>query len=202
MSDPEKARVVFRTILEGLDRRRFPWVSEGRSPTEAEREAAIVASTALIASQRVGTDRRNDSKTLQEAKVFAALEKKKKFKRVDARVIRVLSDAPNAGEFCSESMLGDRKADVVIRLWDGRVLAIECKVSNSGTNSIKRLNNDAAAKAEHWLKMFGTQQLIPSATLSGVFKLHNLVDAQKTGLTLFWAHDLGTLTNWIEATRK
>lgn len=200
LAEPKNARTVFDTVLEGLDRRRFPWVSDHREPTEAERQAAVIASASLIASQRVATDRRNEGKTLQEASVFAALEGVG-FKRVAARRMNTLVDAPARGEFCSEAMLGDRKADVVVRLWDQRVLAIECKVSNSATNSIKRLNNDAAVKAVHWIEAFGTQQLVPAATLTGVFKLGNLVDAQKKGLTLFWAHDLGTLTGWIERTR-
>lgn len=201
LSRPEKARVVFKTILEGLDRRRFPWVSEGREPTEAERETAIIASASLIASQRIATERRNEGKTLQEAAVFAALEAAK-FKRVPSRPIRTLADAPDPGEFCGESMLGNRKADIVVRLWDRRVLAIECKVSNSATNSIKRLNNDAAVKAVHWLEQFGTQQMVPAAMLTGVLKLGNLIDAQKNGLTVWWAHDLATMTDWIERTRS
>lgn len=200
LADRKTARTVFDTVLEGLDRRRFPWVSANREPTEAEREAAVIASASLIASQRVATDRRNEGKTLQEASVFAALERVG-FKRVAARKINTLVDAPAQGEFCSEGLLGDRKADVVVRLWDQRVLAIECKVSNSSTNSIKRLNNDAAVKSVHWISMFGTQELVPAATLTGVFKLGNLEDAQKKGLTLFWAHDLATLTGWIERTR-
>ncbi len=81
-------------------------------------------------------------------------------------------------------------------------MAIECKVSNSAVNSVKRLNNDAAAKAEAWLKDFGTVQVVPAAVLSGVYKLHNLIDAQTRGLALFWAHDLGALTRWIALTSK
>lgn len=200
MKNPVNARAVVKTVLAGLDRRRFPWVSEGREPTAVEREASIIASASLIASQLRATERRNEGKALQEASVFAALEGTG-FKRVPARKINTLVDAPGPGQFCSEALLGGRKADVIIRLWDQRVLAIECKVSNSSTNSIKRLNNDAAAKAQHWTRQFGTEQLIPSATLSGVFKLGNLTDAQKSGLTLFWAHDLGTMTTWIESTR-
>lgn len=199
LTQPTRARAVFQTVVEGLDRRRFPWVSENREPTEAERLTAVVASTSLIASQRLATDRRNESKTLQEASVFAALESIN-FRRVATRRMNTLADAPARGEFCSEAMLGDRKADVVVRLWDQRVLAIECKVSNSATNSIKRLNNDAAVKAVHWTSMFGTQQMVPAATLAGVFKLGNLVDAQKKGLTLFWAHDLTALVAWIQRT--
>jgi hypothetical protein len=37
--------------------------------------------------------------------------------------------------------------------------------------------------------------------LSGVDKLHNLLDAQERGLTLFWALNLKPLTEWISRTK-
>ena len=80
-------------------------------------------------------------------------------------------------------------------------MAIECKVSNSSTNSVKRLNNDAAVKAEYWLKVFGTSQVVPAAVLSGVFKVMNLAQAQERGLALFWSHDLDKLGAFIDTTR-
>lgn len=63
-------------------------------------------------------------------------------------------------------------------------MAIECKVSNSSTNSVKRLNNDAAIKAETWRSAFGHLQVVPAAVLGGVYKIHNLEDAQERGLSL------------------
>lgn len=71
------------------------------------------------------------------------------FLEVDSagRDMRMLSGAPRSGQFCREALLGERKADLVVGLWDGRIRPIECKVSNSSTNSVKRLNNDAAIKA-------------------------------------------------------
>jgi hypothetical protein len=80
-------------------------------------------------------------------------------------------------------------------------MAIECKVSNSSTNSIKRLNNDAAVKAVRWIEKFGSDQVVPVAMLSGVFKLLNLVQAQEKGVTIFWAHDLDRLGEFIESAR-
>ena len=80
-------------------------------------------------------------------------------------------------------------------------MPIECKVSNSSTNSVKRLNNDAAVKAASWKLDFGLRQVVPTAVLSGVYKLHNLLDAQDRGLTVFWAHDLKPLTDWIASTK-
>ena len=55
-------------------------------------------------------------------------------------------------------MFGGRKADFVVCLYDGRKMPLECKVSNSSTNSVKRLNNDAAVKAVRWIQGFGTAQ--------------------------------------------
>jgi len=69
----------------------------------------------------------------------------------------------------------------VVRLWDHRIMPIECKVSNSALNSIKRLNHDAAVKAETWTKDFGTRNVVPAAVLSAVYKLRHLADAQQRG---------------------
>lgn len=98
--------------------------------------------------------------------------------------------------------MGTRKADFVIGLWDHRRMLIECKVSNSELNSVKRLNNDAAAKAEAWLQDFGRNNVVPAAVLSGVYKINNLIEAQDRGLALFWAHDLSQLEAWLSGTRS
>ena len=74
-------------------------------------------------------------------------------------------------------------------------------MSNSATNSVKRLNNDAAVKAEYWLKQFGTAQVVPAAALAGVYKVLNLEQAQTRGLAMFWSHDLDALGAFIESTR-
>lgn len=200
-ADPAVARRVIDTILLGLDRERFPWVAAGRPPSSSERVTAIVSTAALIATQRVQTLRRNAAKRAQEASVADTLLAHG-FTRVPARTIENVGALPEAGEFCGESTFGSRKADLVIRLYDGRAMPTECKVSNSSANSVKRLNNDAAVKADTWLKEFGTQTCVPAAVLSGVFKVHNLLAAQNDkGLTVFWAHDLGAMLRFIDSTR-
>lgn len=193
------ARIV-EVIRAGLDRRRFTWIAEGREPHEDERDAAVLASAALMANSRAGTLRRGQGKFSQELAVQQTLLDHG-LRMVARRAIPNLRQAPAPGEFCLESELGMGKADLIVTLWDSRVMPIECKVSNSAVNSVKRLNNDAAAKAESWTSDFGKRQVVPVAVLSGVYKLHNLLNAQERGLTLFWAHNLVALTEWIEATR-
>jgi hypothetical protein len=198
--DPESVRRIVQIVLMGLDRKRFPWVLEHREPTEAERQAAVLASAALLATSRVGTQRRHEGKGAQERRVEEALLGCG-FVKVANRNVGTLGQAPAPGEFCGESSLAGRKADFVVRLWDTRVMPIECKVSNSAVNPVKRLNNDAAAKAAGWLDDLGRKNAVPVAVLSGVFKIHNLIDAQARGLTLFWAHNLNAMTDWIGMTK-
>lgn len=199
-ADEEMAKRVVATVLLALDRNRFPWVGEDREPTPAERDIAVVATASLIATQKVQTARRNQSKNEQEDLVAQYLTTQG-FTQVPTRNIDNISKLPNLGEFCRESTFSGRKADLVVRVWDGRTMPIECKVSNSSTNSVKRLNNDAAAKATAWLAAFGTQNVIPTAVLSGVFKVHNLVAAQSVGLAILWAHNLDALGQFLNATK-
>lgn len=198
--DPAMAKRVIDVIRIAIDRRRFVWVSEKREPTEAERNAAVLASAALLATRKVGTDRRHKGKDDQESFVEEAF-KRSGLVKLPARRISTLMDAPAPGHFCPESELVGCKADFVLRLWDNRVMALECKVSNSAVNSVKRLNREAVGKADTWRKELGAAQMVPAAVLSGVYELRNLTQAQERRLTIFWAHDLDALTSWIEKTR-
>lgn len=197
--EPETVERLISFMRDWHDRRRFPWVHGGWEPSEQERDAAILATTALLAMRRVAAMRRNEGKEIQEELVAAQL-RRTGLEQVEPRKIRTLAGAPGPGSFCRESELGGRKADFVIGLWDGRTMPLECKVSNSSINSIKRLNNDAAVKAETWKSDFGTVQVVPAAVLSGVYDLRHLKDAQHRGLTIFWAHDLRKLVDWIHKT--
>ena len=196
----DSLRKVFQVISTVIDPHRFPWIANGAAPTEQQREAALLASSVLLAAQRIATERRNDGKTTQESKVKDYLTSLG-FTGVPPVTITTIVKGPGPMQFCAECQLGERKADVVVRLHDTRLLAIECKVSNSATNSVKRLNNDAAVKAEYWLKQFGTAQVVPAAALAGVYKVLNLEQAQTRGLALFWSHDLDALGAFIESTR-
>lgn len=197
---PEALRKVFGVIERVIDPCRFPWMESGTAPTEQQKEAALLASSVLLAAQRIATERRIEGKDGQETKVKGYL-RTLGFTEVSATTINTIVKGPQTMQFCAECQLGERKADVVVRLHDTRLMALECKVSNSATNSVKRLNNDAAVKAEYWLKVFGTSQVVPAAVLSGVFKVMNLEQAQTRGLALFWSHDLDKLGAFVESTK-
>jgi hypothetical protein len=196
--DPESAKRIRHTVLTIIDPHRFPWLTEDRQPSNDERERAVIASAALAASSDVGTIRRNTSKEAQEEAVKDVLTGIG-MKQVNTREIPMLTAAPAPGHFCGEARLAGTRADVVARLGDGRVMAIECKVSNSTVNSYKRLVHDTGGKAAHWYSQLGRAQVIPSAVLSGVYSTANLVDVQDSkGLYLFWQHRLADLAAFVK----
>jgi hypothetical protein len=195
---PGEAMRVRDTVLTILDPHRFPWVNAGRRPTSKEKHTAIVASAALAAAREVETHRRNTSKEAQEQAVKDLLAGIG-FNEVATREIPMLTAAPNLGEYCGETRLAGTRADIVARLRDGRVMAIECKVSNSAVNSYKRVVHDTGGKAATWYRELGSAQVIPAAVLSGVFNPTNLVDVQDDkGVALFWQHRLNDLAQFVK----
>lgn len=196
LRNKENVERVMGVILASLDPKRFPWMAEGRQPTEKERWSAIVATSTLMAGQKTQTNRRSIAKERQEGSV-ASLLSGMGFSQVKISAIRTLNDAPKHGEFCRETTVSGKKADLVVGLADGRFLAIECKVSNSEVNSFKRLNHETVEKAKHWSQAFGTNGVVCAAVLSGVYKLSNVLDAQSEGVSIFWAHDLSSLRDYI-----
>jgi XamI restriction endonuclease len=201
-SDGKRNRLiaVMRAIL---DPRRFPWIVDARSPTSSELHAAVLATTSLMASQRVQTLRRGDEKSMVEGAVKGLLVGMG-WGHAAARpahgIQNLLNDSPPAKTFLTQVNLGSDNADVVVRLHDGRLLAIECKGSNSEINSRKRLNKEAVQNARAWLARFG-DQVVPAVALQGVFKDRYLVEAQHTPMLIFWGHRLDDLVGFIEAAR-
>ena len=103
------------------------------------------------------------------------------------------------GSYGRETNVAGSKCDISVRLRDGRLLAIECKVSNSAINSVKRLIRETGGKSRHWRAQFGVQ-VVTAAVLAGVYKLGNLLDAQDNyGVAIFWEHNLQPLAEFISA---
>lgn len=183
------------TIRSVLDRVRFPWVYEGRPPTREEREKAVQSTVILVASRTMATSRRGESSRRQEGAVSSALEAAG-FTLHEGGDIEFMDDLPR-GTFCHEKKVGGAKCDVPVRLRDGRMLAIECKVSNGPKNGWKRVNREVGGKSVTWANGFGAN-LITAVVLAGVFDYSCLARAQdEQNVALFWEHDLRPLTDFI-----
>lgn len=202
------------TILAFLDGERFPWIEARRAPKRAERERAVVITAKLWADQKAKTANRTSYSKAQERRTQEAL-KAARLVHVSRREIRkrlkALGDNPSAGltvsnwsdalhrgEYTDELKLAGTKCDVPTRLPDGRLLPIECKVSNSELNSIKRLMRETGGKHGKWRSTFGSD-LATAAVLAGTFKMIHLNQAQQEGMLLFFEHRLDSLTAFIKA---
>ncbi len=187
---------LVEVALSALDPMRVPWLSQSRTPTEQEVKSAIDWTTGVWAAERVRTARRMAPSQRQENAVATALVAAGFTEVPRPSAIHVV-DALDRGCFCREVEVAGTKSDMPVRLRDGRLLSIECKVSNSYTNSVKRLIRETGGKSARWRSSFG-DQVVTAAVLAGVFKLKNLREAQEQHrITLFWEHDLAALAKFV-----
>jgi Holliday junction resolvase len=200
-NDQEFAEELVELVRQTIDPKRFPWLSTGAPPTAEELQIAKVASTVAATIQRVQTKRRGDEKSELEGSVVSLLDALN-FTRVATPRGSIMhaEDLPKAGEYMVSATLGNDNGDCIIGLYDRRRLALECKSSNSGVNSRKRLNKEVIKDAEHWAAQFGAQ-VLTAAALRGVFKPEYVQDAQNTPVMIIWEHRLDDLERFIESTK-
>jgi hypothetical protein len=201
--DPQFARRLRDVIRHVLDPKRFPWVSEGRAPTPNERAAAILASAVAAACQRVQTGRRIGEKKRLEGSVRDTLRRSGLTPTTGVRRIANLRrDGPSTGTFAGPCVLGGDEADIVACLFDHRILAIECKASNSEINSRKRINKELGQDARNWTARFGRDDLVVAGVIEGVFNPQYLVAVQDIPVVIYWGHRLGDLQRFVKSTNR
>ena len=199
--DPDAAQRLLDVIRATVDPRRFPWLTEDREPTPDERRIAIFASALMHAAPRTLMARRTLSKTDQEQAVREELSVHS-LHASHLRRVKTYAEFPPSGVYSeNEVIFGPKKADVLARLWDDRMLPIECKVSNSAVNSFKRLNHETLSKNTAWIEAFGRFNVVPAAMLAGVYSPANVEAAQAAGLAIFWSHRITDLGSFVESTK-
>lgn len=197
-NDQELADSLATLLQSCLDPRRFPWVAGSRLPTDAELEGGKLATAVLISVSAVQAGRRGEERESLEGRVEEILIAAgyQQVSRPRAGISGI-TDFPGVGEFMKTCKLGRHNADLVVRLFDSRLLAIECKASNSEVNGYKRLNKEVVVDAKDWSSRFGSDVVVAGAALRGVFKHANVVEAQHEGVYLFWWHRMGALTKFL-----
>ena len=91
----------------------------------------------------------------------------------------------------------NQEVDIACGLRDTVVLAIECKVTNDVTNSVKRIN-DVLKKAAAWRTHWGSF-IISAAVLQGVIKFADVKRLLDSGVEVFWAHNLDLFSDWLDS---
>jgi hypothetical protein len=200
-------------VVEFINRERFPWIAAKTKPSQAEVDQAIDATAELMAIQKVATAKRNAESKRQEAATKLALlnagltyvereevqERTKeapsydKKKGIENHNVR---DLLGLGEFTSEFRVAGAKCDLPVLLPSGFFLPLECKVSGSAVNSIKRLIRETDGKRRGWRDEFGKQPYT-GAVIAGVFSMITVETAQEEGMLIFWEHELDALEEFV-----
>lgn len=182
------------------DQRITPWLASARSPNAlelAEFESSVVA---LIASQEVATQTRKRLATAQERQVLDLLIANG-WTKMPARTIETRAALP-AKHFMHKTRFATntttpQEVDIACGLPDTYVLAMECKVTNDHTNSVKRIN-DVLKKATSWRAHWGSF-ITTAAMLQGVIKPNDVKRLLDAGVLVFWSHEIGKFDEWLRA---
>lgn len=189
----DKAAAVAGKIEEWLEPRFADAISKGE-------EIDLLGAAYLMARQEYETVRRNKLARRQEAEACAVLDALG-FCRAEATFI----DEPGAvaeREYLLTTRFAtadgsSHEVDIAVGLSKKRILALECKVSNDTTNSVKRIN-DVMKKSEAWRRQWG-KFVMTGALLQGVIKSTDISRMLDEGIAVFWSHDLNAFRDWVNA---
>jgi hypothetical protein len=203
-------------VITFLNQDRFPWVLASRAPSAAERSAAITATAELMAIQRSSTAARVAAAKRQEGAAKTTLthpsvgltfistaDVAKRGKKLGATYklahgieSKNLRDLLNPGEFTSEFRVAGAKCDLPLLLPSGLLITLECKVSGSEVNSIKRLIRETVGKRRAWSEEFG-KGVMTGALIAGNFAMTTLTAAQDADMLLCFEHEMEALAEFV-----
>jgi len=168
-----------------------------------ERHAAISATVHMIAVNSYRTARRMRLAHEQEQAVIDLLVKLGYRQLPSRRVDEPGALAENEFMHATQFETADdstHEVDLAVGLPKRMVLALECKVSNDATNSVKRVN-DVLKKAAAWKRRWGTG-VVTGALLQGVFSQKEPRRLLDEDVEIFWSHRLDELDDWLEHQRQ
>ncbi|OYW44038.1 MAG: hypothetical protein B7Z08_03930 [Sphingomonadales bacterium 32-68-7] len=175
-----------------------PWLSFGRQPKRREVERLLTTISPLIAHQRIATARRNRLAYEQEQELIQRLQTlgwtKLKSRTIDNQASLAFKEFMHKARFAS-GISGRAEVDIALGLPKTIVLAMECKVTNDETNSVKRIN-DVVKKADAWKDHWGNF-VQPAALLQGVVKFSDVRRLLEKNVQVFWSHRLDLFETWL-----
>lgn len=181
-----------------LDPKITPWVRNSRKPTLREVRHIVATVAPMLSLQTVATLRRNRLSAAQENAVIAMLEAMG-WNRVSSGLVNQSSALP-VGHFMHKTRFATQtrpqEVDIACGLGTSVVLAMECKVTNDRTNSVKRVN-DILKKATAWQLHWGSF-VRTAALLQGVISEKDVQRLVAANVHVFWSHDLDKFRVWLE----
>jgi hypothetical protein len=190
----EAALVIRQRLSRGIVR----WnIASGPKSRHSVATLMRVASI-LMASQRVSTGRRTRLAEEQEQATTRMLEEHG-WVRLPSKLIDTRAAVPprhfmHKTRFATNTTT-PQEVDIACGLSGSYVLAMECKVTNDETNSVKRIN-DVLKKARAWKDHWGSF-VRTAALLQGVIAAKDVQRLSDAGVLVFWSHDLNEFQNWL-----
>jgi hypothetical protein len=195
---PAVANEVAAKFHEWRDRKLMPWIGADRRPTLREIRRLFDSIAPLLASQEFGTFERTQAAKRQENAVIELLSgqgwTREPSKLIDRRATLAERHFMYKTRFATQTRA--KEVDIACGLKDTYILAMECKVTNDETNSVKRVNdviNKANAWKAHWGNFVRT-----GALLQGVVAPKDVDRLLDAGVHVFWSHDLESLKRWLD----
>lgn len=180
------------------DRPLTPWLARASAPTRRELRALLRSRAPLMALKEVETRRRMRLAEAQETAVIARLEamgwRASPSRQIDRRAELPLRRYMHLTNFAT-AQGAHQQVDIAIGLGGSYVAAVECKVTNDETNSVKRIN-DVLKKHHAWKAHWGSF-VLTIAVLQGVIKKTDIDRLRDEGVLVFWSHDLDAFAVWL-----
>ena len=195
----EVAIDVATAIERRLDVSITPWRAAKRPPSAAERSLVVERVISSIAPKATDTAKRNRLSNAQEQAVVKLLLTNKWTQlpstEIDHRGVVPERHFMHKTRFATATTSA-QEVDIACGLRGSIVAAMECKVTNDATNSVKRIN-DVLKKAAAWKIHYGTF-VKTAALLQGVIKPSDVQRLTDEGIQVFWSHDLNLFLDWVE----
>tara|TARA_R110000787_G_scaffold229229_2_gene336768 strand:+ start:327 stop:1235 length:909 start_codon:yes stop_codon:yes gene_type:complete len=195
-----KAAEVSAAFLSWRDPGIGRWLEREAMPTRQEVREVLLKIAPLIASQDLATLKRNEMANKQEQEVVDLLLRKGwtklPSKLIDERAAVPTKNFMHKTRFAT-STTASQEVDVACGLKGTYVTAMECKVTNDETNSVKRVN-DIIKKAKAWQDHWGSF-VVTAALLQGVVAAKDVQRLTDNKIKVFWSHDLNAFGKWIDS---
>jgi hypothetical protein len=195
---PTASETVATAVKALIDRKLARWIDQDRKPSLRELRILVATVAPMLSLQSVSTVRRNRMSATQEGAVISLLEEMG-WIQISSGIVEQSSVLP-AAHFMHKTKFATKtrpqEVDIACGLGKSVVLAMECKVTNDRTNSVKRVNDilkKATAWQEHWGSFVRT-----AALLQGVIADKDVERLNAANVHVFWSHDLDTFGRWLK----
>lgn len=197
---PAAAAEFEREFLARRDKNLTAWLATNATPSKRQVKRVIDTVTPMISSQIFNTVRRNRLSDEQEKAVETLLQSKGWTKSPSVTVSSPADLSPEhymRKTRAKASKTATKEVDIACGVSANLILAMECKVSNDATNSVKRVS-DVLDKAKSWQTHWGGF-IQTAALLQGVIAYKEVVRLMNDDVLVFWSHDLEALSDWLDA---